>query len=958
MGRGKIKSEAGRRQSPPLSSVSASVPRPVPTTPRRQRLTDYTSSDVETASTNRGRRSGAPTVDSHMLQHQNAASSDAQDDDEGVILMEVRTRIKPPPEEDEPVPMNPGGQDDISRILKDIGRHLKSFNNTLGRLHALGIQHITNLPELVLVGDQSSGKSSLMSAIAHLNLPRSDGVCTRCPIHIRLSSSDQESCRISLQQDYAFAASGNEPITEADVTEDNPFPPWVKQPREIKEFKTISYRNEDEDRGIDSIENIVRWAQVAILNHNHPHEQFIPLGRSERNPDELDPALEEERLSAAERATEAKFSPNTVSLEIKGRGLPDLSFYDLPGVFRNARHERDQYLVKVVENLTREYISHSKAMILWAVPMNVDPETSSAFTIIRQLRAQDRTIGVMTKADLLPRAGHSQWLAMLEGTQHMVGLGYYITSRTPQQALSKQHAAEEAFFNRQLQGSVWPLEFEAFDDRCGVDCLVRFLSQKLGHEFSKSLPEVQQKLNSKLNNIKDHLSRLPERPQNPELEVRRSLMEFAAAVKARITGKPFINVWRPCSDRFKKDVLDLKPKFVVMPDGFKMDRPDASAAIDLTDAESVVTMTSSPSLSAKRRQTFDESFESQTPVTQRRRGANGVKLEDQGRSFTMPPPPVTPQTPRTRNVRQSSSKTLAMIRQKLDSARDPGKPGEIPYEVYESLSMDGIRLWNEPIKSFLQEITSLLQRELDRALDNAFSNLKKRLVFKECKRFIKEFVHSHRDVVLDRMMLVYRLESEKIYTTDYETFKRHYDTELQILKRSRHFFRWKAHINDTTRETVPDWGKMTVEAQNKERKKHLEEDAKLGDDPYKEEIDVASHARGYFLTAAMRFIDCIAMHVSSGLFPDIVQSVDFYLDERLGLINNSDPTIFERLMEEEKATSDKRIQLKNDLQKFERAIEEIRNLQETVMAADEQSDTPMAEGDEDSDIGDTLDGSA
>jgi len=28
------------------------------------------------------------------------------------------------------------------------------------------------------------------------------------------------------------------------------------------------------------------------------------------------------------------------------------------------------------------------------------------------------------------------------------------------------------------------------------------------------------------------------------------------------------------------------------------------------------------------------------------------------------------------------------------------------------------------------------------------------------------------------------------------------------------------------------------------------------------------------------------------------------------------------------------------------------------MAADEQSDTPMAEGDEDSDIGDTLDGSA
>ncbi len=42
-----------------------------------------------------------------------------------------------------------------------IGQMLKSCNDTLGNLQQLGIQHVAKLPELVLVGDQSAGKSSV-----------------------------------------------------------------------------------------------------------------------------------------------------------------------------------------------------------------------------------------------------------------------------------------------------------------------------------------------------------------------------------------------------------------------------------------------------------------------------------------------------------------------------------------------------------------------------------------------------------------------------------------------------------------------------------------------------------------------------------------------------------------------------------------------------------------------------
>lgn len=291
---------------------------------------------------------------------------------------------------------------DIDKNLKDIGQHLKKFNDTLGSLQQLGIHHDEPLPELILVGDQSSGKSSLMSAISQIILPRSDGVCTRCPIHIRLSSDTAWRCRVSLQQDYAYRPSNNEPITEADVTEQNPFPPWVKQQRVVQEFKMVYNKT-------DPIDEVVRWAQIAILNHNRNYKNYVPKDWNQRTPEEREPGYEANALDEAERCTEAKFSPNTVAIEVKGPELPDLSFYDMPGVFRNAKHEEDQFLVKVVENLVRNYISHEKAIILWAVPMNHDPETSSTFTLIRNLRAQHRTIGVMTKADLLPRGGHHQW---------------------------------------------------------------------------------------------------------------------------------------------------------------------------------------------------------------------------------------------------------------------------------------------------------------------------------------------------------------------------------------------------------------------------------------------------------------------------------------------------------------------------------------------------------------------
>ncbi|KAL1900461.1 hypothetical protein Cpir12675_000931 [Ceratocystis pirilliformis] len=163
----------------------------------------------------------------------------------------------------------------------NMGKRLKPYNDTLALLHELGIQHELELPELVLVGDQSTGKSSLMSGLAGMSLPRSGG--------------------------------------------------------------------------LEEVEEVLRWAQIAILNPDKNHEQYIPgLGHTTMNMS----------LNQAAECTTAKFSPNVVALELKGTDYANLSYYDLPGVFVTSTDENDMHLVKVVENLTAGYITHPGAIIL------------------------------------------------------------------------------------------------------------------------------------------------------------------------------------------------------------------------------------------------------------------------------------------------------------------------------------------------------------------------------------------------------------------------------------------------------------------------------------------------------------------------------------------------------------------------------------------------------------------
>ncbi|KAI0026217.1 P-loop containing nucleoside triphosphate hydrolase protein [Xylariomycetidae sp. FL0641] len=894
---------------------------PAGTSPAPSTLTNTMQPPPSTRST---RKRGTPLDDmvdsrsanvSFIRSHAPSAETyHRRDDDAEPMLLQMRSKVGGPVDGQESSSHSSQNADTsfaqqsfAHPSFAGIGMKIKACNDTLGDLQQLGVSHVTALPELVLVGDQSAGKSSLMSGLAQVDLPRSAGVGTRCPLHIRLIGSNNThwSCTVSLQQDYDFKPPPGGRIKKSDVTNNNPFPPWVKKPhRDTKTFKTIFDPAE--------IEEVLRWAQVAILNHNRSHELFIP--------DEGAVAKETE-LSAAASETDAQFSPNIVALEIKGPGLPELSFYDLPGVFLSPDQEEDEYIVKVVRNLTREYIRREKAIIMWALPMNADPENSISLGIIREAKASDRTIGIMTKADKLAPENQPQWLAMFRGEKQSVGHGFFATSRPPEEGLEGATKWEDLFFSREV--GTWPAEFADFADRCGVELLREHISVQLGDAFSRSLPSIKTKLYHRLRDIDAQLDSLPELPNNVEHEVKKSLYQFLNRMKNAIKEPQFSSEWNALNDQFQSCILKMKPTCRVK---------DDPQTVDLSsDADTEVSAVS-PS---KRPRPSDSTIRDQFNKRARRDNESSpVKQESFNNSFRASSVSSTPtlEAPSPFS-RYFNLGRLAMdirdIRTEVTRNKRPGMPRDlVPDVVRETLALNAVKKWEAPLETYICKTAELLEAISNRALEDSLGLLRNRLIFKQCQAYLREFLNQAVASQRGRLSEIYDAETYQMYMMNEDAFTRYKAQELEELRRARAIYRLKALALVNWNYVIKKSEDMTQEERAAERGLIAQHGPRLGKDPYDTEIEVAGFVRGYYMTAAVRFVEGAAMNVNSHLFRTFVESdLDMFMDEKLAIFRSADPSVYNHLMEENEHTAKLRDQLKREKDKLTRAMSSINGLE-------------------------------
>ncbi|NWQ68218.1 MX protein, partial [Neopipo cinnamomea] len=74
----------------------------------------------------------------------------------------------------------------VHTLYKQYEEKIRPCIDLVDSLRALGIEKDLSLPAIAVIGDQSSGKSSVLEALSGVALPRGNGIVTRCPLELKL----------------------------------------------------------------------------------------------------------------------------------------------------------------------------------------------------------------------------------------------------------------------------------------------------------------------------------------------------------------------------------------------------------------------------------------------------------------------------------------------------------------------------------------------------------------------------------------------------------------------------------------------------------------------------------------------------------------------------------------------------------------------------------------------------
>ncbi|KAL2870486.1 putative dynamin GTPase [Aspergillus lucknowensis] len=639
--------------------------------------------------------------------------------------------------------------DSISNIACSMTKLVKKIQD----LRHIGIEdyHIT-LPKICVIGGQSTGKSSLIEGMSEIKVPRSAGTCTRCPMEINLSESDPGqswTCRVYLSRKYMF--DGSRKITKPKKSE--PLGPWHPQEQEDEHFITINDKAQ--------VEDVIKWAQLAILNPGSPSVNYVPGKNGETDPSHC----------------QVKFSPNIVRLDISAPGFPSLSFYDLPGVINQAEVDEERYLVNLVENLVKEYICQESCIVLLTITMTDDVMNSSAARIMRDIRgAGARALGVLTKPDRVQTGeSHSQWIEILEGDKFSLGHGYYVVRNNPDPAVEHSVARKEEveFF----KSPPWSTELAPYQRRFGTQYLQSALSTLLFQKIQGCLPLIIDKINDKASRIDAELSTLPAPPSaNVPYILCGKLYTLKDRIRCQIDGGsgeyPLQKLWNNIAEDFKRALAKTRPTVRLLADWDK----EFIANNRTDDSECECTVVQSP---AKRKSPEDPEDTGPSSI----RGRRVKKLSGY----------YTPHFDRfTRSAKEFTWEEIRDINKDSASA---GIPQQMNPRAIDCMNRMSVVHWSEPMVAFIDASHRLVKDTLLRELREVFVQYLQTELYRELKRIIESYLKKLRAEHVAHVEEIYNIEHHRPFTMAKSTLEQATQESLKHLERRRFEARANHYLN-------------------------------------------------------------------------------------------------------------------------------------------------------------------
>ncbi|GJC81414.1 interferon-induced GTP-binding protein Mx [Colletotrichum liriopes] len=373
--------------------------------------------------------------------------------------------------------MSPEPSDQHFPLLTSAGRLQK-----IDQLRERNIGAYLPLPQLVAVGDQSSGKSSLLESLTGIPFPRGQELCTRYATQITHRREAQHRIDIAI----------------------------IPGPHASKDHK-------------QKLESYRRQVQTTTQLRT----EF---------PNILAQANALMSIKTVSNTTgENTFSEDILKIEKCGPNEDYLTIIDVPGIFRTTTEgvttNKDKALVK---DMVKRYIKDSRTIILAVLPSNVDVATQEILTLAEEADpAGDRTLGILTKADLLTeRTARLAVVNLLEGNRKPLKLGYHVITNRGGDDHGEEDNALDALREREAIFLEHPWSNLPVD-RLGISSLRERLEELLGDITDRAFPELRSETRQKLAKAEKNLKDLGV-PRQTEREQQQYLVSIASNFQALV----------------------------------------------------------------------------------------------------------------------------------------------------------------------------------------------------------------------------------------------------------------------------------------------------------------------------------------------------------------------------------------------------------------------------------------
>ncbi|KAI2042180.1 hypothetical protein LOZ43_006839 [Ophidiomyces ophidiicola] len=351
------------------------------------------------------------------------------------------------------------------------------------QLRKCGLESVLSLPQLVVCGDQSAGKSSVLEALTEIPFPRNDNLCTRFATEIILRRAPTNSLQIKVIPDPERPASEQENIRAFSEV--------------ITNFDELPYL----------------MAKVTTL-----------MG--------IDATADASRPRRA-------FAKDTLSMAIEGPQRPQLTVVDLPGIVQSETKDTSQEDVALVSEITEHYISQPRTICLAVVSATHDYANQEILSKVRKFDKEgERTLGIITKPDRLsPGSGSEEAFIDLANNQDIqFKLGWHVLKNRSFEETSfsfhERNASEAAFFRKSNFKVLAP-------ETLGIKNLVTRISQLLFSHILQVLPNLQAETKEALEATLNELEQMG-RPRVTGAECRTYLtqvgQDYSEVCKAAISG--------------------------------------------------------------------------------------------------------------------------------------------------------------------------------------------------------------------------------------------------------------------------------------------------------------------------------------------------------------------------------------------------------------------------------------